>query len=178
MNSEDLRARYRPHDIGVLFIGESPPAGGTFFYAANSNLYYATEEAFRRGVPELLSGDFLDDFCALGCFLDDVCLRPVNHLRGTAELEQRRDVERSRGEKPLADRVRNANPQAVAVVMKGIVDNVRSALADAGVESVPMRAFAFPGRPQHTAAYIRELADYLRWMHGRGILSPSSTSSG
>jgi hypothetical protein len=62
VNSEDLRARYRPRDVDVLFIGESPPAGGTFFYAANSNLYYATEEAFRRGVPEILSGDFLDDF--------------------------------------------------------------------------------------------------------------------
>jgi hypothetical protein len=172
MNSEDLRARYRPDDIDVLFIGESPPAGGTFFYAANSNLYYATGEAFRRGVPELLSGDFLDDFRALGCFLDDLCLRPVNHLRGTPELEQRRVDERSRGEKPLADRIRSANPQAVAVVMKGIIDNVRSALADAGAGSVPMQACAFPGRPKHTASYIRDLAVYLRWMRDEGILGP------
>lgn len=171
MNSEELRARYRPRDVDMLFVGESPPAGGTFFYAANSNLYYATEEAFRIGVPELLSGDFLDDFRALGCFLDDLCLRPVNHLRGTPELEQRRLNERSRGEKPLADRIRDANPQAVAVVMKGIVDNVRSAIACADAGSVPMRAFAFPGRPKHTASYIRELAEYLRWMREHGVLS-------
>src|SRR5947199_2008929 len=98
--TESLRRRYRPADIRILFVGESPPAGGTFFYAANSNLYYATEAAFRQAVPDLLSGDFLDDFRALGCFLDDLCLRPVNHLRGTPELEQQRVDERSRGEKP------------------------------------------------------------------------------
>ena len=171
MNSEDLRARYRPRDVEVLFVGESPPAGGTFFYAANSKLYDATEEAFRRGVPELLAGDFLHDFCVLGCFLDDLCVKPVNHLRGSPELEQRRVDERRRGQQPLADRIRDANPQAVVVVMKGIVDNVRSALADADAGSVPMRAFAFPGRPKHTASYIRELAEYLRWLQDRGILS-------
>ncbi len=110
MNSEDVRARYRPRDVDVLFIGEPPPAGGTFFYAGNSSRYYATEEAFRRGVPELLSGDFLDDFRALGCFLDDLCLRPANHLCGAPELEQQRLDESRRGEKPLADRVRAANP--------------------------------------------------------------------
>lgn len=85
----------------MLFIGESPTAGGTFFYAANSNLYRATNDAFQQGVPALLTGDFLDDFTALGCLLDDLCLTPVNQLRGSPDLEQQREDERKRGEGPL-----------------------------------------------------------------------------
>ena len=32
---EGIRKKYQPNKIQVLFIGESPPAGGTFFYLAN-----------------------------------------------------------------------------------------------------------------------------------------------
>jgi hypothetical protein len=170
MNTDELRGRYRPDVIRVLLVGESPPAGGTFFYAANSNLYRATRDAFELGVPELLRGDFLDDFKALGCFLDDLCLMPVNNLRGSAEREQQRIDERKRGQEPLANRIRDARPQAVAVVMKGIAGNVRSSVDAAGAAGLPMRAFAFPGRPAHTASYIRELAAYLRWLRDEGIL--------
>lgn len=46
--TELLRRRYLPKETRVLFVGESSPSGGTFFYAANSNLYFATEEAFLR----------------------------------------------------------------------------------------------------------------------------------
>nr|MBC8193829.1 hypothetical protein [FCB group bacterium] len=37
--SEDLRQAFKPPKVEVLFIGESPPAGGTFFYNGNSKLY-------------------------------------------------------------------------------------------------------------------------------------------
>ena len=144
MDTEALRDRYRPTDVRVLFVGESPPAGGTFFYAANSNLYYATKDAFETGVPDLLSdADFLDDFEALGCFLDDLCLEPVNHLKGTAELEAQREAERKRGEEPLAERIRTDDPQAVVIVMKGIAANVRSAMVTANAGDLPERAFPF-----------------------------------
>jgi len=32
---DKLRLRYRPDKISVLFVGESPPAGGTFFYKSS-----------------------------------------------------------------------------------------------------------------------------------------------
>jgi hypothetical protein len=48
MTTEVLRGRYRPDVIRVLLVGESPPAGGTFFYAANYNLYRATWPELRR----------------------------------------------------------------------------------------------------------------------------------
>jgi hypothetical protein len=170
MDTENLRDGYRPPDIRVLFVGESPPAGGTFFYAANSILYDATKVAFEHAVPELLAHDFLDDFQALGCFVDDLCLTPVNQLRGSPELEQQREKERGRGEASLADRIREADPQAVAIVMKGIAGNVGASLAAAGADGVPTRAFPFPGRPRNTANYIREVAEYLCWLRDEGIL--------
>jgi hypothetical protein len=65
----------------VLFLGESPPAGGTFFYYANSKLYDATREAFEAGIPALRrTDDFLDAFKRLGCYLEDLSPVPVNHL--------------------------------------------------------------------------------------------------
>jgi len=41
-----LRESFRPTDVKILFIGESPPAGGTFFFAADSNLFRYTNAAF------------------------------------------------------------------------------------------------------------------------------------
>jgi hypothetical protein len=65
----------------VLFVGESPPAGGAFFYRANSKLYDATREAFETATPALRrEDDVLAAFQRLGCYLDDLCLAPVNHV--------------------------------------------------------------------------------------------------
>lgn len=74
--AERRRRRYKPDDIRVLFIGESPPAGGTFFYYANSNLYDATRAAFEAALPALRKeSDFLDAFKRLGCYVEDLCAR-------------------------------------------------------------------------------------------------------
>jgi hypothetical protein len=75
--AELIRKRYLTKEVRVLFVGESPPAGGTFFYAANSNLYFATEEAFVAALPALEGKDFLEEFRRLGCYLDDLCLDAV-----------------------------------------------------------------------------------------------------
>ena len=62
MTTEELRRRYRPETVRALFVGESPPAGGTFFYAANSNLYRFTEQAFRAALGQKLGGLFWQPF--------------------------------------------------------------------------------------------------------------------
>ena len=38
MDTEAVRARYRPNRIATLFVGESPPASGKFFYYENTAL--------------------------------------------------------------------------------------------------------------------------------------------
>ncbi len=45
-----LRRRFRPSQIAVLLVGESPPAGDTFFYDGDSNLFCHTWKAFMMAI--------------------------------------------------------------------------------------------------------------------------------
>jgi hypothetical protein len=45
LTNEELRRKYRPGRVRLLFIGESPPASGRFFYRRNSGLYLAEHPA-------------------------------------------------------------------------------------------------------------------------------------
>jgi hypothetical protein len=44
---EKLRHTFRPQPIMTLFVGESPPHNGKFFYKGNSVLYYSMRESFK-----------------------------------------------------------------------------------------------------------------------------------
>jgi hypothetical protein len=63
---EALRLRYKPARVRWLLIGESPPANGTFFYKADSNLSRYTQQAFSTALErEFADGkEFLDFFKA------------------------------------------------------------------------------------------------------------------
>jgi len=153
---EAARARFRPDDIRVLIVGESPPAGGTFFYFANSILYEATREAFARSLPEVgESEDFLASFCRAGCFLEDLCQDPVNRLS-----DDDREAARQRGVAALADRLRGLKPDLVIIAMKAIAPHVERSLKAAGIPVDRARIVPFP-RPEWRARYIEELAGHL-----------------
>src|SRR4051812_20336030 len=93
--AERTRRKYKPDDIRVLFIGESPPAGGEFFYLANSALYYATRQAFETAIPALRKReDFVRAFCALGCYL---ARRPVTGAGQPSRPERPRATRRASG---------------------------------------------------------------------------------
>jgi hypothetical protein len=165
--NERLRRRYRPDDVRVLFVGESPPAGGTFFYRANSKLYDATREAFEAAIPALRrEDDFLAAFQRLGCYLDDLCLEPVNdlHMRDSKRLAQR-----ERGVAPLARRMKPRDPAVVCVVMKAIVTEVGRATDRAELD-VQREALPFPAR--HRAQYVRMLTHVVKRWRRRGVLHP------
>lgn len=168
---EAVRRQFLPKNVSVLFIGESPPAGRTFFYLANSKLYEATKEAFRAALPDLARGlTFLEHFAKLGCYLDDLCLEPVNHLKLDNPLAKAKRLRlREQGEGPLAKRMRDVAPRHVVVVMKGIEDNVRRAL-DVAELDVAIDALPFPGRTAHRDRYVDELVEILRRARGRGLL--------
>jgi hypothetical protein len=91
LDLEALRRTFMPPKVRVLFVGESPPAGGTFFYLGNSTLYRHTKEAFSRVYGERVVNScpsgFLGYFRDRGCYLEDLCSEPVNHL---VEAEKRR----------------------------------------------------------------------------------------
>jgi hypothetical protein len=140
---ETVRTRFKPEPIRVLFVGESPPAGGAFFYYENSNLYRYTKEAFaavfnRQFEP---GEEFLVFFAGLGCYLIDLCAVPVNHFD-----KGEREFQRTAGITSLSARLRTTSPQAIVVVMKAIEQHIRQAADQAGLGRIPVFALPFPAR--------------------------------
>lgn len=171
--AERARRRHKPSDMRVLFIGESPPAGGTFFYFANSKLYDATRDAFEAAIPALRrEPDFLDAFCRLGCYLEDLSVVPVNHLdlKDREQREARRALRRE-GVNPLARRMRPWSPRIVAPVVLDMVKtgDIAAALKLANLENVERADLPFPGR--HYNRYVNELTAHVRSWRRRRILT-------
>jgi hypothetical protein len=80
---EELRASYRPSRVKLLLVGESRPAGGTFFYRADSRLFFAVRDAFERAHGPMAAGEaFLAEFQKRGAWLYDLAASPVNRQRG------------------------------------------------------------------------------------------------
>ncbi len=65
---------YMPKDVRVLFVGESPPASGNFFYFGTGNLFNYTKEAFERAFNVRFNTPlaFLNFFKNCGCYLEDL----------------------------------------------------------------------------------------------------------
>ena len=165
--AELLRRQYLPKEVRVLFVGESPPAGGTFFYAANSNLYFATEEAFVAALPARAGKDFLEEFRRMGCYLDDLCLEPVSRLDARNPL---RVAARAEGQERLAEHLRIWRPKAIVVAMVAIAENVARAAREAGLEDVQEHVLPFPGRKAHRDRYVAELVILVTGFEAAGVL--------
>lgn len=150
---ETTRASYRPKRISTLFVGESAPASGDFFYYGNTNMTRYMERALAAAG---LRGDgaFLDRFKALGFYLDDLVLTPVNKL----ENAERRTLCRA-AEKSLADRITEYRPQAIVTLMVGIGDIVHAAAKAAG-SNADLYVVPFPGMGQQTR-FLKAMADIL-----------------
>lgn len=153
---ETLRRNYRPDDIVVLLVGESPPAGGTFFYEANSALFDAAREGFERAFGPMPAGNaFLDRFRDEGFWLYDVSQEPVNHKRGRP-----RKAAVTAGVERLTRLLRNAEPDFVVAVKTSLEGPVRQAAALAGMEARRVRVLPFP-LYQWRAEFVREFALFL-----------------
>lgn len=162
---EELRQKYKPQNVNVLFVGESPPAGGTFFYAANSNLFYSTKVAFHNVYPESITygSEFLEFFKLQGCYLDDLCLEPVNRKDWNERFKQREF-----GIGPLSMRIKNYAPKAVIVVMLDIKYDIKKAIERADVEVQFSDALPFP--VFHKQRYEEELTEILERLQTEGII--------
>ena len=170
---EDLRQTFLPAHVRVLFIGESPPAAGTFFYAGDSGLFRATRDVFY----DVFDGcerfeTFLDCFAALGCYLEDLCHDPVNHLTNrVAGGHAKRLAARRAGEAGLAQTISELQPAVIVVLLKGIMKNVSRAAAAAGRAGVELHDLTYPSRwHRHRLAYRSELTGLLRDLVRRRVL--------
>jgi hypothetical protein len=154
---ERLRRRYRPARVRMLFVGESPPASGRFFYLADSGLYRAIRQTFLSAFPDLKDADFLESFRKLDCYLVDLCGRPVDCL----PMKQRRLAWRQ-GETRLAAMIRRLDPEVIVTVVRSIADNIERAEARAKWQGHHL-ALPYPGRwKTHRDAFERALRPVLR----------------
>ena len=154
---ERLRKHYRPDRVRILFVGESPPASGRFFYQADSGLYRAVKDTFLRPFPSLRGADFLDSFCSLGCYLVDLCGEPVDNLTHGARRQACR-----KGETRLAQKIRELRPQTIVTVVRSIRENVKRARERAGW-SGPHLELPYPGRwHRHRTKFCQLLVPFLR----------------
>jgi hypothetical protein len=137
---EEIRKRFLPERITTLFVGESAPHSGDFFYYGNSamlaHMKRAVELAFGK------SDDFLKSFQAYGWYLDDLVLEPVNHLSKPKRIAKCLDAQKS-----LADRIETYMPEAIVSVLKSIEPFVNAAARMAGSKA-PLYGVPFPGMGQ------------------------------
>lgn len=171
MNSaarEKLREQHRPRQMRVLFVGESPPSGGTFFYSRNSHLYHRTAMAFSRaegaGYDE---SQFLDHFRSIGCYLDDLCLEPIDGL----SKPKRREA-CARGITSLAARLAHYSPRCVIYTPLSIEPHIQKAYLASGIH-VPIHGLPFPAHG-HQNKYVEALATLLKDLRNDGTLIAAS----
>ena len=67
-DAQKTRELFKPINVKVLYVAESPPTGGTFFYFENSNLYFAILDAF-EGYFENISFKLSETFISY-CRID------------------------------------------------------------------------------------------------------------
>jgi hypothetical protein len=123
---EELRKSFRPDHITTLFVGESAPDSGRFFYSSDSSLFHAMKKAF--GGQET----FLENFKMNGFYLDDLVLVPINKV-----ANRERSKLRWEAVSKFADRLNDYGPKAIVIVMSAIKPMVLEAMHRAGISYEP-----------------------------------------
>ena len=153
---ERLRRSFRPAALRLLFVGESPPASGRFFYQGDSGLYRAMREAFQRIDSSITDANFLSRFQASGCYLIDLCPQPVDHLAAKARL-----AACVTGEASLSRTLVKHHPPIIVTVLRSIESNVRRAATAADWKGSFLH-LPYPGRwASHKDVFVRGLAATL-----------------
>jgi hypothetical protein len=139
---EVARTRFRPERITTLFVGESAPFSGDFFYYGSNAMLRHMQRAVEHALGE--SSDFLQSFKAYGWYLDDLVLTPVNHLPKSLRKAKCLDAQKS-----LADRIQVYRPEAIVSLLIFIKPFVDAAAIAAG-SNAPRYTVPFPGMGQQS----------------------------
>ncbi|MEP7353231.1 MAG: uracil-DNA glycosylase family protein [Acidobacteriota bacterium] len=154
---EKLRRVFQPAKVGVLFVGESPPASGRFFYNRDSGLYRSMRDVFALIDQTVSDVDFLARFRQSGCYLVDLCPEPVDKMPA--------DLRRSAcaaGETSLAGTITRLQPRMIATLVRSIEANVTRAATRAGWNGEFVH-LPYPGRwSRHRARFSQLLMPVLK----------------
>jgi hypothetical protein len=149
---ENLRRHYRPEQVRVLFVGESRPASGRFFYRKDSGLYRAMRDAFGSDDQH-----FLEALRDAGCYLVDLCSQPVDDLEPKA-----RRAECIAAEPSLTRRIGQSQPEIIVTLLRSIEANVARAVGQA-VWQGEIVNLPYPGRwVRHREIFTRTLQPIVR----------------
>jgi hypothetical protein len=152
-DAEAVRQRYRPKRITTLFVGESRPESGKFFYCGNTQLKRHMQEAMEaKGLGK--NGDFLECFKAYGWYLDDLVLEPVDKLSKAEREKLCRDARSD-----LAARIKEYQPSAIVSLLRRIQVDVETAADEAEYNALRF-AVPFPGNGQQNR-FRNEMARIL-----------------
>ena len=156
-----MRRRYRPARVRMLFVGEAPPASGRFFYQADSGLYRAIRGAFVDACPHIAEDNFLKSFQELGCYLVDLCGKPVDRMNSKQRRRACRD-----GEVRLAKILKQLRPKIVITVVRSIAANVRRSESRAAWSGRHIE-LPYPGRwIRHRTAFLAALKPIVGECYG------------
>lgn len=155
-SNEELRSRYKPNEISILFVGESEPAKGDFFYCSTGPFYTNIRNAVW---PHIKRSDvFLTDFKFAGMFLDDLVLEPIDNL---SRAQRKSKAENS--VQALSDRIKLAAPKMIFSLMLGVAPYVEKA-AEASNLNIPVHHLPFPGNG-HQNKFKQTLQGILTDIH-------------
>ena len=135
MNHEASRHAFRPDRIATLFIGESVPKNGKFFYDGGTKM-----EAHMRTVMAPSSNNFLETFKERGWYLDDLVLTPVDQIKN----RKVRKAACAAARVSLAQRIAEYKPQVIVAIQLSIREDVEAAVAMAGSDAKVYHT-CFPG---------------------------------
>lgn len=154
---ERVRLSFKPAETRLLFVGESRPYGGTFFYNGDSHLARHTQNSFEAAFKRSYKSPaaFLAAFKNAGCWLVDLCVEPVNGLKD----KPRREICNA-GEPALAHILSELRPRTVIGVKVDLERHIRRAIARAGIGALDLHMLPFP-LYQHAARYESELVRIL-----------------
>jgi len=131
------RNKYKPRRVNILFIAESPPSSGGYFYSEKTigkdHLFRETMKALEfwpSGRPMRKDCDkrsMLSEFRSLGFFLIDTCEFPVDKLP-----PRERRISTIRGAMTLPGRVGALCPDRILIVKKTVFKPAIQALSKTG----------------------------------------------
>lgn len=164
----NLRERYRPDRIQVLFVAESPPASSDdevpFFYNPRQERYDYMYRSVMKAVFsefEYRSGEketWLQRFQKAHYYMIDATERPVNRL---SSAERRKELNRSLGGTVAHIKKLISPGTQIVLVKKNIFEIFNQPLRDAGCNVIHESFLPFPSHG-HQARFIEALGKCLR----------------
>jgi hypothetical protein len=172
INHQELRERFKPEKIKILFIAESPPKNDTFFYSAKGGFYSFTKQIFIELFQEEInkSTDFLHYFQNKGCFLEDLCHETKTYKEICEEICENKNGENDYIEK-LQESLASYKPQVIIITLIEIDNFVRDAINQSNIAINPELIFTlpFPGNGNQNE-YMGRLWGILPFLNTKNIL--------